>query len=232
MKNAHWFLFAAVAVPTFVACGDDDSADGMFDASGGGGAGGISSDSGTGASGGGGAGGSGGSAGRGGSAGAPSDAGPRNDSGGTSDSGRGGSSGSAGTGGTGGSAGRSNDAASDITIVGDASADGAGGGRPDAGSGHDAPNADGGAACSSGPAMGLSCTHYCSAWFSACQPIATWSTTYASPAACASACAQWDDAKLCCRAEHAHNATTAPNANQAEKHCGHAAGVDAPNACL
>jgi hypothetical protein len=230
MKNARWFLFAAVGTTTLAACGGDDSSDGMLDASGVGGSGGVSTDSGTSATGGSaGAGGRAGSAGSGGSAGAPKDAANGSDSAGARDSGTGGSSGSAGMGG---SAGRSTDASNDTTTVRDAAADGSGGGPPDSVSGNDATSPDGGLACSSGPAMGMTCTHYCSGWFSTCQPLATWSTTYASPAACISACAQWNDTKLCCRAEHVHNATVAPNANQAEKHCGHAAGVDAPDACL
>ena len=229
MKNARWFLFTALAVPTLAACWGDDSSDGMVDAGGGGGSGGIiSTDSGAGATGGeAGAGGRAGSAGNGGSAGAPKDA--ANGSGGARDSGAGDSSGS---GGMGGAAGRNIDAATDTTMVRDATADGTGGGRPDSGSSNDAPSPDGGAACSSGPAMGMTCTHYCSGWFSTCQPIAAWSTTYASPTACMSACAQWNETKLCCRAEHVQNAIAAPNANQTEKHCGHAVGVDAPDACL
>jgi len=232
MKNARWFLFTALAVPTLAACWGDDSSDGMVDAGGGGGSGGIiSTDSGAGATGGeAGAGGRAGSAGNGGSAGAPKDA--ANGSGGARDSGAGDSSGSGGMGGAGGAAGRNIDAATDTTMVRDATADGTGGGRPDSGSSNDAPSPDGGAACSSGPAMGMTCTHYCSGWFSTCQPIAAWSTTYASPTACMSACAQWNETKLCCRAEHVQNAIAAPNANQTEKHCGHAVGVDAPDACL
>jgi hypothetical protein len=58
-----------------------------------------------------------------------------------------------------------------------------------------------------------------------------WSTTYATPAACLAACTSWNDAKLCCRAEHVHNAVVAPKPNQTEKHCGHAAGVDGPDPC-
>ena len=86
----------------------------------------------------------------------------------------------------------------------DASLDSAGDVQPDATS--DASTGDGGAACSGGPGMGLTCANYCDDWFSTCQPIAMWSMTYADPAACLSACATWADAKLCCRTEHVRNA--------------------------
>ena len=228
MHEARWFLFAAVGACTLVvvACGGDDATDAV-DA---GGSGGTSVDGGGGASGGkAGASGSGGSAGSGGNAGAAKDGG----TGGTAGSGRDGSTegggGSAGTGGAGGAAGTSIDAGSGGTTVIDAPADGMAGARPDAS--NDASRPDGGNICMTGPVMGMTCTDYCSGWFGTCQPIAMWSSTYATPAACMTACSTWNDTKLCCRAEQVHNAVVAPNPNQAERHCGRAVGVDGPAPC-
>jgi hypothetical protein len=121
------------------------------------------------------------------------------------------------------------DAGKGGTSVSDATPDGTAGARPDAPADTAAP--DGVATCMMGPATGMNCTAYCSAWFTTCQPIAMWATTYASPAACMAACSTWNEAKLCCRAEHVHNAVVAPNPNQAERHCGHAVGVDGPVEC-
>ena len=232
MHKARWSLFAAVATPILfvAACVGDDSSEGVVDAagsggtsitgSGGGDAAGKADAAGTG--------GTGGSTGSGGSAGAAKDGGTGGSAGSGRDGGTGGSAGSAGTGGAGGAAGASIDAARDGTTTSDATAEGTGGARPDAS--NDASRPDGGT-CMSGPVTGLTCTDYCSAWFGTCQPIAMWSSTYANPAACIAACSSWNDAKLCCRAEHVSNAVAAPNPNQAEKHCGHAVGVDGPAEC-
>jgi hypothetical protein len=225
MHKSGWLAFV-VAVPTMVvmACGGDDDLEG--DA---GGFAGASVGGAAGATGGkAGAGGSSGSAGSGGSAGTAKDGGAGGSAGSGRDGGTGGSAGSAGTGGSG-AGGTTIDAGTDRTTVSDAAPDGMGGARPDAGS--DASASDAGPACMTGPATGLTCTDYCGGWFTTCQPIAMWSTTYATRAACLSACASWNDAKLCCRAEHVHNAVVAPNPNQAERHCGHAVGVDGPPPC-
>jgi hypothetical protein len=226
MHKRRWFVFGAVAAPALIlmACGGDDASDFYLDGSAGapvGGAGGA-------AGGKAGAGGSSGSVGSGGSAGTAKDGGTGSGAGSAGTAGTGGSAGTAGTGGSG-AGGTSIDAGNDRTTVIDAATDGMGGARPDTGGDASAPDA--GPACMMGPATGMTCTDYCGAWFTTCQPIAMWSTTYATRAACMSACAPWNDAKLCCRAEHVHNAVVAPNANQAERHCGHAVGVDGPPPC-
>ena len=226
MHDARWFLLAAVATHTLLAtaCGGDDSSENPIDA---GGSAGAPAEGGGGAAGGkGDANGSGGSAGSDGSAGAAKDGG----TGGTAGSGRDGSTeGGGGSSGTGGAAGTSIDAGSGGTTIIDAPADGMGGARPDAS--NDASRPDGGNVCMSGPVMGMTCTDYCSGWFGTCQPIAMWSSIYATPAACMTACSSWNDTKLCCRAEQVHNAVLAPNPNQAERHCGRAVGVDGPAPC-
>ena len=79
--------------------------------------------------------------------------------------------------------------------------------------------------------MGMTCTDYCGGWFTTCQPIAMWSSIYADRTACMNACSSWIDAKLCCRAEHLHNAVTAKNEKQTDTHCGHATGVAGPPPC-
>jgi hypothetical protein len=203
MQKAQWFLYAAVATPSLLvaACGGDDESGAPIHA---GGSAGASIDASVGDAAG--RAGAGGAAGSGGSAGAVKD-------GRSAEAAMDGSTGVAGAAGTGGAAG----------------AAGTGGARPDAAG--DVSRPDGSVACMSGPAAGMTCNDYCSAWFSTCQPIAMWSATYATPAACLAACTSWNDAKLCCRAEHVHNAVVASKPNQAEKHCGHAAGVDGPDPC-
>jgi hypothetical protein len=235
MHQARFVTLAVVAGFALVAaCGDDDSTtdvvdlDGSAGASGGGGAGGSGGGDGGGQGGSAGKAGSSGtagSAGNGGSAGMAGAGGTGGNAGAGGKAGAGGTAGSAGNAGTGGGAGTSVDSGGGGTAGMDASSDGAADVRSDAIG--DAPTGDGGA-CSTGPAAGDDCSDYCGKWFSVCQPIAMWATTYANQAACLAACSTWPDAKLCCRAEHVQLAEDGNNMNQMSMHCGHAVGANNP----
>ena len=246
MQKARWMTLAILVAPALaaVACGGDDSSGDPADAggaagssgTGAGGAGGSggSNDAGTGGSAG--KGGSGtagaagtGAAGKGGSAGGAMDGGTAGKAGAGGSAGSAGSAGASGAAGKGGTAGTTSDGGPDGIVVVDATPDGTNDARVDTSS--DAPIGDGGTACSTGPAMGRTCTNYCSDWFSTCQPIPMWSTTYANPTACLTDCSTWADAKLCCRAEHVQNAVNAPNMNQTSNQCGQAVGDGGPSAC-
>jgi hypothetical protein len=217
MLKARPIMLAIAPALVAFACGGDDSTD---VADGTGGIAGASVDGGDAAVGGaGGAGAAAGNSGNDGSAGS------------ARDGGTGGNAGSAGRAGSDGAAGTSSDSGNgrDGTTTSDAGPDRVEDARPDRG--NDAANPDAGAACTTGPAMGKTCTDYCTAWFSTCQPIAMWLSTYADPPACMSACYSWADAKLCCRMENVDNAVMAKNAKQASTYCGQAAGVAAPPEC-
>ena len=230
MHRARFLALAILAAPALVvsactgdASGDTVDLDGSAGASGTGGGGGSGADGG----------GTGGSAGKGASGGTAGSAGNAGSSGTTGAGGSGGKAGASGAGGTAGSgANAGSGGAAGMSV--DSGADGISGmdasdARSEASS--DTPTGDAGAACLMGPATGRTCTSYCNDWFSTCQPLAMWSATYASPAACLAACSTWADGKLCCRAEHVQNAVNANNMNQMNTHCGHAVGVDGPPAC-
>jgi hypothetical protein len=205
MRKFHWISMALVVAPfAFTgACGGDDTTTG-------GGAGTSAGSSGSGGSGTAGTNSSGGSS------------GTATSVGGSSGSGTSGSGGSAGAG-TGGMAG---------TAAPEGGAGSAGAGSGDAAA--ETASDDGSSTkCTNGQAAGgdgKSCADVCGAYFMYCTTIAATMNTYASSAACVSACKALTQTQLCCRAQHGATILGASAATRTmdylNMHCPHVIGKD------
>lgn len=202
MRKFHWISMVLLAAPFAFAnaCGGDDTAPGGT------------------------AGSSAGSSG----AGGDGTAGTSSTGGSSGSASTGGSSGSASTGGSAGTAGSGTGG-----MAGTAAPDSGGGGSATSGDAAAEASTDDGASakCTNGNATGgdgKSCADVCGTYFKICKARPATADTYATQAACVTACKALTQVQLCCRAQHAATLSSQanPDNDYIDLHCPHVIGMN------